>query len=72
MDTQKSNISLLESVNLKIWIWDLGFGWDLGSGHAKSLKSWGKSYKDSRFLVLNIPFWVQNNRFKDFYKIVLA
>ena len=54
---------------------DLGSGiWgpDLGSSHAKSLKSWGKSYKDSRFLVLNIPFWVQNNSFKDFYKIVLA
>ncbi len=41
---------------------------DLGSGHAKWLKSWGKSSKNSRFLVLNIPFWVQNNSSKDFFK----
>ena len=42
--------------------------WDLGSGHAKCLKSWGKSSKNSRFLVLNIPFWLQNNSSKDFFK----
>jgi phytoene dehydrogenase-like protein len=42
---------------------------NLGSGHAKYLKNWKKSFKNSRFLVLNIPFWVQNCRSKDFFEI---
>jgi hypothetical protein len=43
---------------------------DLGPDHAKYLKNCKKSSKNSRFLVLNIPFWVQNNRSKDFFKIL--
>jgi len=42
---------------------------DLGSGHANCLNMWKKSSKNSHFLVLNIPFWVQNCRFKDFFEI---
>jgi hypothetical protein len=47
---------------------DSGF-WALGtwgSGHAKYLIVCKKSSKNDRFLVLTIPFWVQNNRSKDF------
>ena len=35
-----------------------------GSDHAKYLIIYKKSSKNSRFLVLNIQFWVQNNRYK--------
>ena len=42
---------------------------NLGSGHAKYLKDCKKSFKNSRFLVLNIPFWVQNCRSKDFFEM---
>jgi hypothetical protein len=48
---------------------NLAFDQNLGSGHAKYLKNWKKSFKNSRFLVLNIPFWVQNCRSKDFFEI---
>ena len=42
---------------------------DLGSDHANCLIIYKKSFKHSRFLVLNIPFWVQNSRSKDFFEI---
>ena len=45
---------------------------DLGSDHANCLIIYKKSSKNSRFLVLNIPFWVQNSRSKDFFEIRFA
>ena len=41
----------------------------LGAGHAKWLKTRKMSSKNGSFLVLNIPFWVQNCRPKDFCEI---
>jgi hypothetical protein len=31
-----------------------------------------KSSKNSRFLVVKIPFWVQNNSSKDFFEILFG
>ena len=39
-----------------------------GSGQAKCLKITKKSSKSNRFFVLNIQFWVQTNRSKDYLK----
>jgi hypothetical protein len=38
-----------------------------GSDQAKCLKNPKKSSKSSRFFVLNIQFWVQNNRSMDYF-----
>jgi tRNA nucleotidyltransferase/poly(A) polymerase len=42
--------------------------WALGSDHANCLIKRKKNSKNSRFIVLNIPFWVQNFRFKNFIR----
>ena len=39
----------------------------LGSGHANCLNIWKESSKNSHFVVLSKPFWVQNCRDKDFF-----
>jgi len=56
-------------------IWDFGCGpgqttqWAvMGSDHANYLIFCIKSSENGCFLVLNIPFWVQNCWSKDFYK----
>ena len=46
--------------------------WRMGSGHAKYLIIYKKGSKNSRFFVLNIQFWVQNNRSKDFFEILFS
>ena len=43
-----------------------------GSGHAKCLLICKKSFKNDRFLVLNIPFWVQNCRSKIFFELLFS
>jgi hypothetical protein len=44
----------------------------LGTGHAKCLKLRRKAHINGRFLVLNIQFGVQNNRFKCFFEILFT
>jgi hypothetical protein len=39
-----------------------------GSDHAKCLNICKKNSKNSWFFVLNVRFWVQNNRPKDYLK----
>ena len=48
------------------------FNREWGLGHANCLIIYKKSSKNSRFLVLIIPFWVQNNRSKDFFEILFS
>jgi hypothetical protein len=44
----------------------------MGIRHSKCLIICKKTSKDGRFLVLNIPFSVQNNKCKDFFEILFS